>query len=296
MKSCILCGRRANRQGKFCSVKCQVESESLKVLNLVDEPLDKIFALVDGSEAWKPDALDPVEEIHANRVGVISDVHCPLHSGKWLKRAILTFRHYGVDTVVINGDFLDANQISRHAGSYYRRNANLEHDFLAGEAVLGILCGLYKKVYYLMGNHDMRLIHRMGGEISVNRAFQMLGSYRNLKITSRSFVIANSNVLIGHPIQYSRIRGNVAQKVAMRWQKHTILGHQHHSAKSMSPCGKWQAADVGCLADTEIQDFVRNSVNDMPDPVNGFSVIDNQYIQLFDKHTPWKMYGLPPME
>lgn len=201
----------------------------------------------------------------------------------------------GAKTAIINGDFLDLNQISAHAGSYARRGASLESDFDAGEALLSIICDNFDRVVFLMGNHCMRLVKHFGGELSVQRVYKMLGSHKNLEITSRSFVDVNNKIRVVHPRQYSRIRGALSQKLCMRWKKSIITGHQHHSAMTLSPDGLYQACDVGTLADVELQDYVRNECTDHVEPVNGFAMIFGDYIQCFDSHTKWDVFGLPEL-
>lgn len=201
--------------------------------------------------------------------------------------------HFGINHIIINGDLIDANQISRHAGSYARRGAEFGNDLDAAEHVLNILTECFEHVYMDAGNHDMRMIHRFGGEMSFQRAMKMIGTFNNLKVSSRSFLHVNNDVLVCHPRQYSKVRGKLAQDLALVKHKHVLTGHQHHSAKTISVDGRWQACDSGCIADTKHQDYVRNEASTYAEPVEGFAAIFGKSIEVFDKFTNFEMLGIP---
>lgn len=297
IRVCVVCGAdvpnyRNTSGGQHCSKTCQAAVEGYS-----NDWKNKMRQKVDGSTAWKPTALEPVIKIVSGEpVLILSDVHAPIHSAAWLFHAIRCAKAKGVRFVIINGDLIDANQISKYIGSYYRRGAQLENDFDAAEAILKILCTEFEKVYLLMGNHDMRLIKQFGGEVSVGKVFRMLGHFDNLVITARSFVDVNETVRVVHPRQYSKIRGALAQRLANRWGKSIVDGHEHHSAMSSSHDGRFQACAVACIADINNQDYVRNECTDFVEPMNGFAIIFGEYIHCFDKFTRWDLFGLPEFE
>lgn len=280
---------RYNRPtSEYCSKKCQATVEGYCEL------WEKKLA---GTTAWRPMALDGIMHIKASTpVTIFSDVHCPMQSPEWVAQGLRCAEKLGSRHLILNGDFLDMNQISRHAGSYYRRKSELEDDFKAAEGLIDIFCERFDHVYFLVGNHSARIMQRMGGELTMQRMAKMMGSHQNFHVTSRSFVKVNKDVLVIHPRQYSRTRSHMAQKIAQRWRKHVLLGHLHHSATAMSPDAQWQAVEVGCMADVELFDYVRNEVNDMPDPVQGFAMIFGEKIVAFDKFSPWQLYGLPELD
>lgn len=291
-RHCLVCGgqvksdRHKQVQGTtLCSRKCEIILESK-----YDERNKKLTAKVEATTAWKSLPLDTPLKINASKVGILTDIHAPIHSAHWLKLAIETFHNYGVRHVHINGDLTDFNTISRHKGEYYARNNSVGHDLDATESVLNLIASEFDHVTLCMGNHDQRLLRLFGGEVSVQRIFKIIGSFPNLQITSRSFVVINDDILCIHPRQYSRIRGSLAQKLALRWQKHIITGHQHHSSKTISPCGKFQCVDIGCLADIEAQDYVRNEITDHVEPMQGFGIVSGLNIMNFDKFTPTELF------
>lgn len=296
--TCSVCGQilREGRVPPFCSKTCQASVEGYSRRHI--EKLEKLKVEVDGTTAWRPLPLDPIHHIISTKpVLILSDIHAPIHSKEWLTHAIMCGKIWDSDYCILNGDVMDLNQISRHMGSYYRRKAELDDDFSACEAIMKILSKEFKYVVWLSGNHCIeRLIKLFRGEVAAQRLLKVIGDYENLKITSRSFIDINDDVRICHPRQYSRIRGSLAQRLAQRWQKSVATGHQHHSSMTYSLDGRWQAVDIPCLAHVELQDYVRNELNDFPEPILGFAGVFKNKIQVFDRSTVWEQWKLPNFE
>jgi predicted phosphodiesterase len=278
---------RPGRVPPYCSKKCQATKEGYS-----ERWTEELESRLQGSTAWRPEAIEPIHHvISGHPVGVLSDIHCPLHSVKWLYQAIRTFKHFGVKKVIVSGDFIDANQISRHIGGYYRRRSELEDDFKAGESLLSILSDGFEEIIFLNGNHcGERLVKVFRGEVAMQRLWKMFGEHKNVKVAARSFVFVNNDAVVGHPRQYSKMRGGVPQNIAQVWQKHIALGHGHHSAQACSRDGKWQAVDMPCLAELDQFEYTTFEINDMPKPKNGFMIVFGNKFQVFNEWTPWEIY------
>lgn len=228
---------------------------------------------------------------------MLSDIHAPLHSARWITHALTCGKLLGCTTVIVNGDFIDANEISRHIGGYYRRKSELADGFKAGESLLDIFSQEFNNVVFLNGNHcGERLIKIFRGELEMQRLWKMFGCHDNVKVAARSFVEVNSDIVIGHPRSYSRIRGNIPQKIAQKWQKSVALGHGHHTAMTVTLDGRFQAVDIPCLADLDHFEYTTFEINDMPQPMNGFMVIFGNKMHVFDKFSHWPLFGLPELE
>lgn len=289
---CIVCNGiiRNDRHNEYCSKKCQLVLEG--TTPRVEQDWAKLAREVAATTAWRPVDLDKELHIVTNRLLVLSDVHCPVQDPGWLSLAISCGVQLGCRDVLLNGDFLDAPTVSRHLGSYYRRKQELEDDLKAADAVLEVLSKYFDRIFFDTGNHDMRLVKMFGGELSFRRVMSMLGNHKKLMMTERSYCRVNDEIIVVHPRQYSSIRGALAQKLSLRHQASILTGHQHHSSMSISPDGKYQACDVGCLADLKLQDYVRNELTTFVEPNNGFAVIFGNKIQCFDRFTPWELWGL----
>lgn len=293
---CSVCNREVpwGRVPPYCSKDCQVKVEGYSPQHQRD--LDRIKAQVEGTTSWRPLPTEPVSELVVQNLLILSDVHCPIHSAKWLYQAVRVGLALGCTEVLINGDFIDATPISQHRGTFWNRRNILEDDLASAEAVLKLLCENFKAVHLLTGNHDARLIRAFGGEVSPSRLYKLLGAFDNFKTTGRFYVDVNRSWKIIHPRQYSKIRGKLAQDLAVRWQMNVALGHEHHSARAVSACGKFQCVAIGTLVDLDMQDYCTYEASTHVAPVNGFAVLRGDTMLLFDKFTPWKLMGLPGLD
>lgn len=292
MKVCIVCDSELPRDRKhsnYCSKKCQASIEGY------DEGYDKkLRAQLEGTTAWRPLPIEPALNIYSSKpVMVFSDIHAPIHSPEWIHRGIKTAKKLKSDTLIINGDFIDANTISRHLGGYYRRKNELEDDLAAGEALMKIFAKNFKHVYFLSGNHCLqRLMHLFKGEVQAKRLWNLFTIEPNVKLTPRSWVIVNDKTIVGHPRSYSRIRGSLTQKIALVKQMNVMTGHHHHSALTATSDARYQAAEIGCMADLESFEYVKNELNDFPEPMNGYGIVFKDRLFVVDKYTPVEILGL----
>lgn len=293
-KLCRSCGVPTpyGRNNGFCSLLCEKATVgySKNTINKIRQQTVKDIIM--GSKQFQPDELDAqINIVTSKPVAIFSDIHCPLHDVEFIMQAINQAQWLGCETLIINGDFIDANSISRHWGNYYRRGYELEHDFASAERLLIAFEKSFKNIYYLAGNHCIqRLIKVFGGEVPAQRLFKMFGEYNNLKITSRSYLDVNNDVRVVHPRQYGRVRTSLPQRLAQRFQKHIVAGHEHHVGQSFSSDGKWQAVSVGCMVDVSLQDYVKNELMDFPEPLQGWAIVHGTKIVSFDRNFPFDLF------
>jgi hypothetical protein len=214
----------------------------------------------------------------------------------WTERAFEVAEKFGAKNIIINGDLIDALQISPHMGKEFRRKATLEDDMDAAEKFMELCCEQFDAVYYTLGNHTARLIHRFQGELSIQRLLKMIYDSPKILPTQKTWMKVNANTRVLHPRAYSQIRGKMTADLCQLYQQHIVTGHHHHSATSASKDGKWQAIEVGCLADIEKFGYVQDHMGNYPQMMNGFALImpDETFLN-FNKFTPWKVFGLSEM-
>jgi hypothetical protein len=296
MKLCKQCGGkvpsgRHKNDGMFCSKKCELEKNGYAKSTLYKQ------SYRDASEVvafWKPQGPDPEKHlVTGHPTLIIGDTHCPLIDQRWLEQALITSAHFGAKTCIINGDLIDANQISRHMGLEFRGRATLEDDMDSAEQLMRVLCEEFDQVFYTLGNHTARLVSRMSGELSVKRLLKMIYDNEKIVVTQKTWMKLNEHTRVIHPRGYSQTRGKFSADLCQRHQCHIVTGHHHHSATSYSKDGKWQAIEVGCLADISKFGYVQNDLNNFPEMMNGFCVAfpDNTFLN-FNRFTNWGVYGI----
>jgi len=301
IKHCRVCEGPINNQNRghseYCSKKCEGvvhgygESYTRKLSR------EKLRSLIEAGTAWAPPAVEhPKHLVTGYPVLVVNDVHCPMQDAAWTEQALVTAEKFGCRTCVINGDLIDAHQISKYMGTEFRGTGTLEDDINAAEKFISLFCDLFDEVYYTLGNHTNRILSRMGGELSIQRLFKMISDNPKLKVSSKTWMIVNENIRCLHPRAYSQIRGKLTADLALLYQCHLITGHHHHTATTVSKDGKWQVVEVGCLANTKLMSYVQNHMNNMPTMANGFAIImPTGEILNFNEFTHWGTFGLPKL-
>jgi hypothetical protein len=212
----------------------------------------------------------------------------------WTEQSLVAAHKFGARTCIVNGDLIDCVAYSKYAHSEFRGKSTLEDDMDAAEKFIGLLCDTFDEVYYTLGNHTARLIRQNSGELSIQRLLKMIYNSDKFKVTEKTWMKVNDNIRVLHPRAYSQIRGKLTAELAGYHQCHLITGHHHHTASTISKDGRWQAVEVGCLANIQLMTYVQDQMNAFPEMANGFAIImpDGKILN-FNKFTHWKSFGLP---
>jgi hypothetical protein len=296
MKECKVCGGKVPRDrhkhgGIYCSFIC--EAGDLGYDQSTIRARER-RALIEAGTAFAPPPPDPAKHLVSGYpILVVGDVHCPLQCPWWTERALEVAEKFEAKNIIINGDLIDATQISSHMGKEFRRKATLEDDMDAADHFMRLCVEQFDSVYYTLGNHTARMIHRFNGELSIQRLLKMIYDSPKIIPTQKTWMKVNANTRVLHPRAYSQIRGKMTADLCQLYQQNIVTGHHHHSATSASKDGKWQAIEVGCLADVEKFGYVQDHMGNYPQMMNGFALImpDETFLN-FNKFTPWKVYGL----
>jgi predicted phosphodiesterase len=199
---------------------------------------------IDGFEFNIPDGEDEIDipemalPKRYRRIAVISDVHLPYHDRNALVTALREIKYIGVDAIYINGDLLDAYQLSRHEKNKLNRSFKYEVDM--GRLFFEELRSQFPEVdiYYKIGNHDVRFdkyimdnAEQLNGLITFEDILK-LRDHRVKLVGSYTKVIAGKlNILHGHELP---VKGamNHARAVMNKVSSNVLMGHFHRSDRS----------------------------------------------------------------
>ena len=186
------------------------------------------------AEAWEPVQID------AKRVGIISDVHIPYHSEVAFGASVEALKREKIDTLLINGDFADFYQVSRHQRDPKHRRFSEE----LKSVVQGLewLRSEFPKVriVYKLGNHEERwqvFIWNRAPEIYDLPAVQIdkLLQAERLGIEvigdQRPIMLGQLPVLHGHELGRSIFSPvNPARGAFLRTHHTVLVGHSHQTS------------------------------------------------------------------
>lgn len=211
-----------------------------------------------------PSLAEPFEvfEINSKRCGIISDVHIPYHSEVAFGAAIRALKAVKIDTLLINGDFADFYQVSRHQRDPKHRRFS--------EELKSVVQGLEwlrsefpkARIVYKLGNHEERwqvFIWNRAPEIYDLPAVQIdeLLQAKRLGVEvvgdQRFIMLGQLPILHGHELGKSIFSPvNPARGAFLRTHHTVLVGHSHqtsgHADTDMfhSETFVWS---TGCLCD-----------------------------------------------
>lgn len=189
------------------------------------------------SEDWFPFKITGVKTL-----GVVSDIHIPYHDLPAVYCALEYFKKCNVDCILLNGDIIDAYQISNHEKDPRKRHLAEEI-----EDCKIFLTALRKefpsvRIIYKLGNHEERFEKYMmikAPELLNIPEFELsnIMGFEALKIEQQTcdkqiLTFQSLNIIHGHEIGKSFIPAvNPARGLYLRAKTSTICGHFHRGSE-----------------------------------------------------------------
>lgn len=207
---------------------------------------EQLVALQGG---WVPKHYDVHPRIPEERIAVISDAHIPYHD-EWLladafERGALT----GLQAVVFLGDLMDMPTQSHYGND--DPTTYLERELQMTEGVLRLAAQFFPKVYWSSGNHEDRLLHKLGKQIGLERMAglvhvqDLIDSGKLVVSDDPTWWYHNDEWMLTHPGAYGSKPLEVPGAIADVHQKHIVSAHAHHFAMGKSPSGKFKVIESG---------------------------------------------------
>jgi predicted phosphodiesterase len=211
------------------------------------------------------------------RLAVFNDIHVPYHSITALTAAIEHTKD--CDALLINGDLIDFYGLSRFMKDPRKRSVS--HELKACNELLDVLQKHYKKIYFKLGNHDVRFEHYL-----MMKAPELLGiaefelSYllkckeRGIEvIKDKTIIKVNSlNIIHGHEFGGSVFSPvNIARGLFLRGKTSAMQGHNHQTSEHTEPNMNGEITttwSVGCLSELHPEYLPINKWN------HGFAIVE----------------------
>ena len=189
----------------------------------------------------------PVHELTYNKIGVMSDVHVPYHDEQAVMAGVNYFVEQGIDCLLLNGDTIDAWQISR----FLKKGAkpDIFEEMVLTREFLYFLRHIFPEIpiIYKCGNHDVRIEDYMWAkapemaklfELTMGHAglLQQILHFEELKIqwVSDRQLIRAGNMLIVHGHEFGESvfsPVNPARGLWLRGKYNLLAGHFHQTSE-----------------------------------------------------------------
>lgn len=205
-----------------------------------------------------------------------ADVHAPCHDAGWMDRTANLAIKWGVDNLIIAGDFADFNSFSvfgREAGI----DANQELKTLSSlmDALSKTFC-----VWYFAGNHDVRPIKALKNNdagLDLSWIIRMFTPKDGELHVSNYFwcelVSADEEYQLDHPKNTSIHATIVPKKLAEKYGKHIVGAHGHTWGMTRDVSGRYWAIDSGVCADPLRMGYIQQRHSTRPEVQQGAVVV-----------------------
>lgn len=200
--------------------------------------------------------------VHGKRIGILSDIHLPYYDEQALQAAIAYLKKWKPDTIILNGDIIDAYHLSRFEKDSRNRSFKYELDML--KEFFNELKRIFKNVHivFVCGNHESRyekmILQRIPELVDLGLfSFENVIDARNLGIevvSSKRLVMAGKlNIGHGHEMPVGIAAPvNPARGFFLKTKANFLGGHFHQHSSHMESdingkqIGAWS---TGCLCD-----------------------------------------------
>lgn len=260
-----------NSERAMDAFKPNVDLDPLGVLEVKREMVEIPESYTDYQAPFKLDG-------YGKRMGVISDIHLPVHDRPALIAAHAYLKKANIDMLLILGDLMDSSNLSRHPQSHSLRYTWKE-ELEVGRAYVKSLRVMFPNIPIIMsgGNHDMWLQRFL-----LRSAQQLEGDYllqerlkleeHDIKWVSDLRLMTYGELYLHHGHVFGVNGGrHVATRLLDKFGVNLLVGHFHRQMtdSKTSLDGKTHACWInGCLSD------LHPSYNPYGNQTHGFSIVD----------------------
>lgn len=228
-------------------------------------------------------------------VGITADFHIPLYDAEYVNSMIETFREQELETLIIAGDFLNMDSLSRFEDK--QDNAGLERELQEAINVMGVLQESFTRIIYIWGNHDARIHKALGMKMQFKSAmrliFDSLGKdvltkieFTNLDHVWHENEETGEMWYICHPANYTRVPLTTARVLAAKHGANVVTAHSHHCAVGYATNGVHVVAEIGGLFDRHKTGYLQRTTT-FPTWTQGYAYLKNGKLRV---HSPgWSL-------
>lgn len=321
-RKCRICGDRyvttGSRSG-VCGVCYRATKKKVGKTSISADALRAAAAeaeRVSGRVVCDVPTWDAPPALVADDCVVCSDIHVPRHVETMIERMTAVAQRDGLRTLVIGGDLIDFEEISRHrkAGA---KGITARDSIIASMQLLDDLCETFDTIHVIKGNHDDRLQRTIEaaieGRSQAQWALADIEGEQAEALTYRARYVAimeewarkagdrvrervrwypvprieiagpagQKPYLLVHPSIYSRLAPQAERRIWTRYVQPIIGTHGHLAGLSLSPNGEHPVLQIGCMTDPSKHLYLSENVTDHPQWVNCFATIRSGVLRMY---------------
>jgi len=218
------------------------------------------------------------------------DYHSPYHSELWVNRALMIAEIYGLKRHIIAGDLFDMDFAKHWPKKEGEESSELDMTMGQCEPVMNML-KYFDDTILIRGNHEDRITRMTEARIQARHIIELISKEiwnKKFRYSYYDKVHIGKDWLVVHPKRYSQLSGSTAIRLAEKYHRHILNAHGHFIALRYDRSGKHMGIDMGGLFDIKKTAYLNLQTTTHPFWNNGFAVLKDNHIHLFNESTDWK--------
>lgn len=230
--------------------------------------LDNLF-----DDGWQPKQYDDVPVTHATHIMVTADAHVPKHDPALFAEVLAQAVEEGIEELVHAGDLMDMEEFSRFGID--DQTSSFGRNIKATGKLLRLIADTGVHQWWTMGNHEQRLFRALP-QLNMRLLASMAGvddliDAGKLSVSDSTVLHASvGNWMIVHPAAYGSTPGVVPGKLATRFQRNVISGHEHHWGMGMDETGQFYHVSTGGMFDSRLHKYYNMNITGHRTWVSGY--------------------------
>ncbi len=221
-----------------------------------------------------------------------ADFHMPHFHADLTEKMVAMSKKMKIPNLLLLGDFANFESLSRF--DHPDPDDTLKRELEACTHLMDMLLKSYKRIYWVLGNHDKRLFRALNFGLDLKQLGSMICQEalkeRRLICSGYSFAIINDCWRATHPKSYSRIGGRVPSILADKFRMHVIGAHGHHLGLQVAMDGEHVGIDCGGMFDPAKIRYTQQEDSTHGAWTPAFTIIRNNCAYLFTNNpalTDW---------
>lgn len=234
----------------------------------IKEPIPKLFG----------DALT----VPALSTLIIGDTHAPYQNKKLLTEAFRIAKERNVQQFIHAGDLIDGGAYNTQAKN--EKVPTIETEIEHARSILYTAQAYFPRNVILPGNHDGYYFkkEKLTFEEFIYAVILDGKFRRKFTVTDYDYVYYSDFAIIGHLTNgYDMIAGKVASNLAVKYNRHALVGHDHLMGAIQAENGKY-GLSIGAMFVPGSFAYKARSYNTFPHSQLGFVIIADGKISHFD--------------
>lgn len=248
--------------------------------------------------ATKHTILDPIDKLFGDVLTlsnkatlIITDTHCPYQNKELLVSAFEIAKSRNIKRLVHAGDLIDA--AAYNTQSKHEIVPPIELEIEHARSILYTATNYFTEIVIMPGNHDAHFFKKEKLTFKeFIHAVILNNLYTNkVTVTDYDYVYYTDLAIIGHLSSgYDMVGGKIAAQLALKYNRHSLVGHDHLSGMVLAENGK-MGISIGAMFMPGMFAYKTKSYNLFPNSQLGFVIIQNSKIHHFDGLLHEKVYG-----